>query len=248
MPQALWPSTLADRPAARVSSTPPTATPANAAIHVRPLRPDDADALRGFVATALGGASRRLRFHAGMHGCPASLLAQLMAVDGHRRAGLLAVVRADDGAEVVVGEAQVALSLASVEAEFGLSVADAWQGRGVGGLLLEAVEGVAARCGAATLAAEVLPGNAPMQGLLHRHGFGLEADDGDDLLGDAGAYRSIDAVQRWTRATPPAGPRRPGSGQRVGARARSGWRGAVVPWVARLEAGLAVLGGAVGAP
>ena len=50
---------------------------------------------------------------------------------------------------------------------------DAWQGRGVGGLLLRALAERAKACGVTTFVADVLPGNARMLALVHACGWSL---------------------------------------------------------------------------
>jgi ribosomal protein S18 acetylase RimI-like enzyme len=56
-------------------------------------------------------------------------------------------------------------------AETAFMVIDAWQGRGIGGLLLRHLISLAREAGLKELTAEVLPNNAAMLRLFRRFGF-----------------------------------------------------------------------------
>jgi GNAT superfamily N-acetyltransferase len=76
-----------------------------------------------------------------------------------------------DGAERIVGEARYAAEAGPDSYEFGLSVADAWQGHGIGSALLSNLECRVAALGATRLFGDTLRDNTRMQGLAHRHDF-----------------------------------------------------------------------------
>ena len=70
----------------------------------------------------------------------------------------------------------------SAAAELGISIADAWQNRGVGSALLARLIEAGRASGFSSLVAEVLPANTRMQRLLRRHGFVCTAEpDGNAL-------------------------------------------------------------------
>jgi RimJ/RimL family protein N-acetyltransferase len=55
--------------------------------------------------------------------------------------------------------------------EIALSIADAWQGRGLGTVVLRDLEARARRLGARCLVGEILRSNAAMKGLARKAGF-----------------------------------------------------------------------------
>ena len=61
-------------------------------------------------------------------------------------------------------------------AEIGVTVADRWQGHGVGSALLRQLIETARRIGFESLFAEVLPANGQMRCLLKRHDFTCSAE------------------------------------------------------------------------
>src|SRR5262249_19148680 len=70
----------------------------------------------------------------------------------------------------------------SARCEFALSVADAWQRRGLGTPLLRLIECRARMLGARQLFGDVLRSNAPMKGLARKTGFSLRAPVSDARL------------------------------------------------------------------
>jgi RimJ/RimL family protein N-acetyltransferase len=138
-----------------------------AVLTVRPLRePDRAAYLR--AVAGLSDRTRLLRF-----GTPKPTLTQrevdhLLDV-GHD--GAEAYVAIDPAGEIVA-IARIAPMTGTPEAgDVAIVVADAWQGAGVGGLLLERLIPVAWAAGYARLHAQTLADNRPIHTLLARHGF-----------------------------------------------------------------------------
>jgi len=108
--------------------------PDGTAIDVRPLRADDAEALaEGFAR--LSAQTRYTRFLNPMPRLSGEAVRYLTAVDHHEHEALVAI---DPVTRDGVGVARfVRLPEALAEAEFAVTVADEWQGRGVGSLLGE---------------------------------------------------------------------------------------------------------------
>lgn len=140
-------------------------------VTVRPIRPDDADALQSFVR-ALSPASRRLRFHAALNELSATMLTALTCVDQRRHVAFVLTV-AEGGAERIVGEARFAVAGDRETAEFGIAVADAYQGRGLAERLVAALLDAARARGLRWLVGEVLDGNARMLAFTRRCGFAM---------------------------------------------------------------------------
>lgn len=153
------------------------------AIEIRPVQPADAPALVDFVA-ALTPASRRQRFHGGIHAAAWHRLSrQMTEVDGHRHAAWVACAPSPDGA-AIVGEARyVRAPHDDAAAELAISVADDWHGRGVADRLMGELLGAAQRGGIRRLVADVLTGNARMLAFARRHGFGAGLGTDDDGAG-----------------------------------------------------------------
>jgi RimJ/RimL family protein N-acetyltransferase len=83
----------------------------------------------------------------------------------------LAAVTVENGAERIVGLARLFASPGQREAELTITVADAWQGQGVGELLLRALIDSARTARLERLVATVLATNDRMQRLLTSCGF-----------------------------------------------------------------------------
>ena len=140
-----------------------------ASVVLRPIRPDDADALQSFVR-ALSPASRRLRFHAALNELSATMLRALTCVDQRGHVAFVLTVT-EHGTERIVGEACYAVSSDGETAEFGIAVADAFRGQGLAERLLAALIDDARAAGVRWLVGEVLAGNARMLAFMRRCGF-----------------------------------------------------------------------------
>ena len=143
-------------------------------ITVRPILPQDAELMQTFFRT-LSDRSRRDRFHRALRELPASLLNQLTSVDYDTHLALLAEVFVD-GTEVIVGEARYVRSEDSLQAEFAMAIAEDWQAKGLGRLLLSHLERRAAAAGVEVLFGRTLPGNLVMQALARKTGFEIAPD------------------------------------------------------------------------
>lgn len=134
-------------------------------VRFRPIEPSDAPLLEEGMAR-LSERSRRLRFHSAVTHLTDAQLRHLVDVDHHDQEALVADVLQDDG-YVGVGVARYARSGRDDPApEFAMVVEDAWQGRGVGRLLLRALFATVRRNGFDRLTAEVLAENDRMIRLL----------------------------------------------------------------------------------
>lgn len=152
--------------------------------HVRPIRPEDADALQRFQM-AQSERSTYLRFFAALQRIPDRLLTQLVTVDHVRRTALVAVRpgTAQDTAEDVVGVARYDVlddQPGRRTAEVAFNIADALQGQGLGSVLLEHIAAAARERGVHRFVAEVLPQNRAMLGVFREAGYAVEQhlDDG----------------------------------------------------------------------
>jgi RimJ/RimL family protein N-acetyltransferase len=139
-----------------------------AAVDVRPLEPDDRDGLVAAIGR-LSERSRYLRFAAAKPRLTARELDRLLDVDHHEREALLAIDPQTRRGVAVVRYAPVPGERGVVDVA--ATVADEWQGRGLGGALLELLTARASEEGHTTLRANVLATNARSIAMLRRAGF-----------------------------------------------------------------------------
>ncbi len=179
-------------------------------LHVRPIRPEDAELERTFV-NGLSEQTRYFRFFYRLHELTPAMLARFTQVDYDREVALVAIAdsggaaaRAGDrsptggargdasgasrrtkadarrGARrhehkeaepAFVGVARYIANPDQESAEFAVVVADAWQGRGVGRMLMERLIACARLRGLSRLEGTVLRGNTHMRHFTEALGF-----------------------------------------------------------------------------
>jgi RimJ/RimL family protein N-acetyltransferase len=132
-------------------------------VRIRQIRPDDAPALVRAYAS-LGEQSRYRRFFTVMPELPEATVKAAVEVDHADHEALVAVPLLS--AEIV-GECRfIRLPDQPGTAEVGVTVVDAWQGRGLGSALLARLSERAAEAGIEYFSAEVLAENRTMLALL----------------------------------------------------------------------------------
>jgi acyl-CoA hydrolase/RimJ/RimL family protein N-acetyltransferase len=136
-------------------------------VELRPVRASDEDAVQDLLYR-LSDESTFFRFfgHAVTH--PHREVLGLVELDP--MASVAFVARLVDTDELL-GIARADGVPRGRTAEIGVTIADSWQGRGVGSALLERLIDASRGLGFDSLVAEVLPGNGRMQRLLRRHEF-----------------------------------------------------------------------------
>jgi GNAT superfamily N-acetyltransferase len=174
---------------------------------VRPIRPDDADALVALHARLSADTIYRRYFGARPHLAPADVH-RFTRVDGHARFALVAMRGSD-----LVAVARYEGRPGELSAELAVVVDDALQHQGVGSLLLERLLDVAREAGLGELAADVLVGNAAMLTLLRRLGLPMRTEsDGDtvsvlvDLSGPVSSAERRDRARQHLAQAVPAVP------------------------------------------
>lgn len=146
-------------------------------VTIRPVLPQDEELLAAFFRD-LSDASRRNRFFRSLHELPAGLAHSFASIDYHAHLALVATILTDAG-EVIVGEARYVI-IEPGGAEFAVTVADAWQGKGMGRLLLARLTCRAAHEGVERLFGDILLENASMRRLARAAGMQI-ALSGDGL-------------------------------------------------------------------
>jgi len=141
---------------------------------IRPVLPQD-EALTAAFFRDLPAPARYDRFMSPMRQLPADLLHRFTHVDHADHVALVAETFAD-GRETVIAEARYVLRRDRSAAEFAVSVADPWQGKGLASLMLRKLACRAATAGVRRLVGETLAGNARMLHLARKAGFRIAPD------------------------------------------------------------------------
>ncbi len=163
-------------------------------VHVRPLRPDDGAALLDFLRR-LSPDSRAQRFHSAGPDLEGAV-ARATDVDWRDRSGLVALAGIDGR---IVGHAGYR-RIDGERAEVGFTVADAFQGRGLGTILLAHLAEMAAESGIGTFEAEVAPANLRMLEVFRESGFPLRTRAEPGIVRtELGTSFSPEARERFDR-------------------------------------------------
>ncbi len=144
---------------------------------VRPINPED-EALETRFVDGLSAQSRYQRFLNQMAHLPPLLLARFTHIDYDREMALVALAPASGE---FIGVARYAPNADVSSAEFALTVADAWQGRGLGHALLEKLIACAGAAGYTALDGIILAANSDMLELVEQLGFVRMGRDGDTV-------------------------------------------------------------------
>jgi acetyltransferase len=133
-------------------------------VRLRPIRPEDAAMEADFLA-ALSAETRYRRFLSMSRQTSPEIIARLTQVDYDREMALVAVHGEAPDAQIV-GVARYVPGPGPHDAEFAIAIADRWQRRGLGSLLMQQLEHCAHEAGVRRLEGMVLASNAPMLALM----------------------------------------------------------------------------------
>ncbi|MEV4413913.1 GNAT family N-acetyltransferase [Catellatospora sp. NPDC049609] len=128
-----------------------------ATVHLRPITPEDADAVVA-MHSRFSERTRYLRYFSPYPRIPARDLHRFVNVDHVDREAFVVAA----GERLVAVGRYERLGVGAHEAEVAFVVEDAYQGRGVGSVLLEHLSAAAAEAGITRFVAEVLPENGTM--------------------------------------------------------------------------------------
>ncbi len=146
-----------------------------AVAHLRPIRPEDADAVVA-LHSRFSDRTRYLRYFSPYPRIPQRDLQRFVEVDHRDREALVAEH----------GDQLIAIArydrIGADDAEVAFVVEDAYQGRGVGSVLLEHLAAAAESEGITHFTAEVLPENGPMQRVFADAGYQLERSYRDGVM------------------------------------------------------------------
>ncbi len=147
-------------------------------IHIRPARPADAPAVRSFLE-GLSDQARALRFFSAFPDLDRAV-AWATEVDYDRRYGLLAIVGRDG--RVVAHAGYERQDDQPEAAEVAFAVADAFQGKGLGTILLGHLAEIAQDAGVTRFGAEVLPENHQMVQVFRDSGFPVQLQSAPGVI------------------------------------------------------------------
>ncbi len=147
---------------------------------LRPIRPEDRQIEKEFVQK-LSDESKYFRFMSALRELNDALLNRFTQIDYDREMALIAVV-CENALETEIGVARYVVSAGGTSCEFALAVADAWQHRGVGSILLCNLIDAARARGLQTMEGMVKAGNNKMLGLMSAHRFSIRSEPGNSSI------------------------------------------------------------------
>ena len=147
------------------------------AVTIRPIRPEDAEIEQAFVRN-LSDESRYFRFMDSVRELSPRMLSHFTHVDYDLHMALIAVSDAD-GRETEVAVARYVADTDRRDCEFAIVIADDWQRRGLGTLLMHSLMAAARAAGIRAMHGDVLASNHPMLQWTAKLGFRACFDAGD---------------------------------------------------------------------
>ena len=151
-----------------------------ARVTLRPIRPEDAGLEREFVQ-GLSAQTMRLRFLGALRSLDPTMLARFTQIDYDREMALIALATDAAGAPEIAVCRYFALP-DGASCEYAIVVADAWQGRGLGRLMMSRLIAVARSRGLTSMEGVVDASNEGMLKLCAHLGFTVAGEPGDALM------------------------------------------------------------------
>ncbi|NYT66593.1 GNAT family N-acetyltransferase [Alcaligenaceae bacterium] len=154
---------------------------------MRPIRPEDAQALQEFVR-GLSDESRYMRFVSMLRELTPRMLARYTRIDYDRELALVATVQLPNPEhrghlrEHIVGFAHYLRNPDGRGAEYALAIGDAWHRRGLGAQLMGGLINAAQEQGLTYIDGVVLSSNRPMLALMTHLGFQNDQDAEDPTM------------------------------------------------------------------
>lgn len=144
---------------------------------IRPIRKTDAALERSFIER-LSDESRRFRFLGWMKSPSAEFVKRLVDIDYRREMAFVALVH-DAGEKKEIGVCRYSIAADGKCCECAVAVADEWQGRGLGALLMRHLIDVAREQGIKKMMSIDANDNTHMRNLARYMGFRRQADPVD---------------------------------------------------------------------
>jgi GNAT superfamily N-acetyltransferase len=143
-------------------------------VTIRPIRITDVDMEAEFIRR-LSPQSKYYRFFAGVAELSPSEVSRLCDVDGRHSMAFVATVR-HDGTEIEIGVSRYAANSRSDVGEMAVTVADEWQQRGLGTMLVKKIIQFARSNGMKQLCSIALADNVAMRALAKDLGMSASRD------------------------------------------------------------------------
>ena len=143
--------------------------------HLRPITPADAEAVHRFHA-GQSAESIYMRFFAPLRQLSDRDVTRFTNVDHHDRVALVATVRGD-----IIGIGRFD-RITPTSAEVAFNISDAYQGKGIGSVLLEHLAVIAWESGVSEFTAEVLPQNRKMISVFSDAGYEVDRHFADGVV------------------------------------------------------------------
>lgn len=147
-------------------------------VAMRPIRPEDAEIERAFVA-ALSPEARYMRFMMALKKLRPQMLERFTHIDYEREMALIAVVKRHER-ELQIGVARYVMQADNESCEFAIVVAADWQGLGLGRHFMLLLIDLARGRGLRIMTGQILAANKRMLALARVLGFSIE-DAPDDF-------------------------------------------------------------------
>ena len=169
---------------------------------LRPIRPEDLEAERRFI-TRLSQRTMYMRFHAPVRELNVERLIRYTQIDYDREMAFVAVdANVEDSDGEIRGIARYTRNPDGTTCEFGLAIEDAWQGRGLGHALMNAIESCARERGIREIIGYVLKDNEDMAKLMRARMYDARRDE--DETGVLRWGKMLQSSPATVAATPPA--------------------------------------------
>jgi RimJ/RimL family protein N-acetyltransferase len=137
-------------------------------IEIRALRPDDRDEMLAAIGR-ISKQSLQRRFFAPKKGFSEQEIAFFLNIDFENHVALVAQID-EDGQPAIAGSGRY-IGVRPGKAEIAFMVVDAYQGQGIGTVLMRHLADLAREAGLKELVAEVLPENTAMLKVFKKFGF-----------------------------------------------------------------------------
>jgi acetyltransferase len=147
---------------------------------LRPIRPEDEPLWHALIASS-SAESIRFRFRSLFKNSDHEMAVRHCMIDYERELALVVETGVGEQRQLI-GVGQLITDLNHETAEYAVIVPDPWQGKGVGGLLLDYCLEVAALWDIAEVVAETDPANVRMLGMFNRRGFSSEIRRDEDVV------------------------------------------------------------------
>jgi acetyltransferase len=144
---------------------------------LRPIRPEDLEAERRFISR-LSPKTMYLRFHAPLRELTMERLVRYTQIDYDREMAFVAIdANVDHPDGEIRGIARYTRNPDGTTCEFGVAIEDAWQGRGLGHALMNALESCARERGISEIIGYVLSDNDDMGKLMRARMYDARRDE-----------------------------------------------------------------------